>query len=571
MKDPVVTWLLRVSRPVLRPLGAAVLFRHLDQICAVALLSICAAAVTGIAARFAGATVSHLLVTSMTELVVVLVILSAAKGLFRYLEQFCGHLVAFKALELLRIELYQTLVPQATVIRRQRGSGDVLVRATKDIDRIEVFFAHTFPPATTAVTIPIAGVGAIAAAGDWRIAAFVAMMLLLSGTLIPRIGGRQQRITAEQIARVRGRLAQHVTDSVQGITEVTGYGHVPDRLAAMEHIDEQIISLSTSGVAAWRDSLRLGIQQLTLIMTAWLGTTSHLDPVLVAAITAISWRCFDATAPLVGFADELPTTMAAAARVHALATAPAHPPAVADPLPLPLGALSVHWQQLSHTHSSRTVTREPALVDVDIEIPGGEHACLVGTSGSGKSTLLELALRFDDPSNGQVIVGGVDLRRTNPADLHTRAQLVSQSSFLFNTGIRDNLTLGLGYVPDSRLWEVLDIASIADEVRELPHGLDTRIGEHATTLSGGQRQRIALARALLHSPDLLLLDEFTAHLDPDLADRVRNNLRCALPDTTIIEATHTMRGLADADRVIVLERGHVRPDLVEDFLRRAEQ
>ena len=149
-------WLISVARPVLKPLGASIVFRHVDQLAGLALLAISAGAVTKVAGNALGAPASETawLPNTAAMLAVVLVTVSLVKGLARYLEHFFGHLVAFKALELLRVRLYQALVPQTPALMQRSTSGDLLVRATKDIDRIEVFFAHTFPPAVTAVSRP---------------------------------------------------------------------------------------------------------------------------------------------------------------------------------------------------------------------------------------------------------------------------------------------------------------------------------------------------------------------------------------------------------------------------------
>ena len=167
--------------------------------------------------------------------------------------------------------------------------------------------------------------------------------------------------------------------------------------------------------------------------------------------------------------------------------------------------------------TARYAAEEPVLRSFDLRLEAGRRVALVGPSGAGKTTVLNLLLRFLDPAEGRVTIGGHDLREYRQEDVRATFALAGQDAHLFDSTIRENLRLARPGAEDAELWAVLQRARLAEWVASLPAGLDTQVGEEGTKLSGGQRQRLVLARALLAGAPILLLDEPTAHLDPATA------------------------------------------------------
>ena len=160
---------------------------------------------------------------------------------------------------------------------------------------------------------------------------------------------------------------------------------------------------------------------------------------------------------------------------------------------------------------------QPALVDFDLRLEPGRRIALVGPSGAGKTTVTNLLLRFLDPEQGCVTIAGHDLREYRQEDVRRTFALAGQDAHLFNSTIRANLMLARPAATDEELEDALRRAKIQDWIASLPDGLDTLVGEEGAQLSGGQRQRLTIARALLANAPILLLDEPTAHLDPETA------------------------------------------------------
>jgi ATP-binding cassette subfamily B protein len=198
----------------------------------------------------------------------------------------------------------------------------------------------------------------------------------------------------------------------------------------------------------------------------------------------------------------------------------------------------------------------PVLAGIDLDIEPGETVALVGATGSGKTTLTALVGRLYDVTGGRVTVDGTDVRDMPLAQLRTVVATAFEDATLFSMSVRENLTLGRPDATDDDVDEALRVAQ-AEFVRDLPWGLDTRIGEQGLSLSGGQRQRLALARAVLGRPSVLVLDDPLSALDVHTESLVEEALRSVLSGTTALVVAHRPSTVLLADRVAVLQDGRI--------------
>lgn len=198
-----------------------------------------------------------------------------------------------------------------------------------------------------------------------------------------------------------------------------------------------------------------------------------------------------------------------------------------------------------------------ALEEVSLEILPGETVAIVGPSGSGKSTLMKLIQGLYLPNHGRITVDGHDLRTIQHAALRRRIGALPQEVFLFSGTIHDNIALTDPDVPMSRVIDVAKLAGAHEFICNTGLGYETKVGERGQSLSGGQRQRIALARALLHDPDILLLDEPTSALDGRAERTIQRNLSTAYETKTVLIIAHRLSTVRDADRILVMDKGRI--------------
>ncbi|MBB3040300.1 ABC transporter transmembrane domain-containing protein [Nocardioides soli] len=204
----------------------------------------------------------------------------------------------------------------------------------------------------------------------------------------------------------------------------------------------------------------------------------------------------------------------------------------------------------------RYAADQPLLEDVSFTVEPGRTVALVGATASGKTTLTTLIARLVDPDEGRLLLDGTDLRDLGKGELAEVVAVVPQTAFLFDDTVRGNVTLGAD-VPDDDVWAALRAAQADGFVAALPHGLDSRLGERGTSLSGGQRQRISLARALVRRPRLLVLDDATSAVDPEVEARILEALRSNDHGSSLVVVAYRKATIGLADEVVHLDDGRI--------------
>jgi thiol reductant ABC exporter CydC subunit len=554
--------LVRFGRPVLPPLAASLACRVVGMLVGIAMLAVGAWGVARVADDPAAA---------IAPVVWTLVVLSLVKGVLRYLEQFTGHAVAFRALAMLRVDFYDRLAPQAPAGILSRRTGDLVNRATKDVDRVEVFFAHTLVPAVTAVIVPVVVLVVLAVGYDPVLALVLLPFLVLVGAVVPGWGRDPSAAAATRVRAARGRLAQLVTESLQGVREVLAFGAADRRRAEARDVAAEV-TRGLDGLATWTARRRAANSVLmvgAVVAVALVGAARVSAGALAwpdyAVAVVLALAVFAPVLAVEDVAPDLEQAFASARRIWRITDAVPATSSPARPVALPDGPLDIRFEGVTFTYPAVDLDPDdPAygepvapprtvLDGVDLHVPAGSTTAVVGASGSGKSTLVNLLTRAWDPDGGRVLLGGVDVRDVTLEELRRHVAVVGQSTYLFNDTLAANLRLAAPDATDAELETACRRAALHDAIAAMPDGYGTRVGELGERLSGGQRQRVAIARALLLDAPVLVLDEATSQLDVATEAEIQDALVEVCRGRTVLVIAHRPGAVRTADRVVRLD------------------
>ncbi|MDY5129711.1 ABC transporter ATP-binding protein [Actinotignum urinale] len=561
-------WIRSITRPVHRPLLISTICRALATISDILLFGTIAYALFIALNRY-----------SAWGLVGIIVLLAILKAILRYYEQFTGHYVAFKALELLRTHAFSKLWPKAPGIVAQSKTGELLTTLTKDIDRIEVLYAHTFAPFVCAYILTPLGIITGGFLIGWKAMIVPAISALLALVVIPWIGARSSQKATTRELEQRRKLNQHLTDTLYGIPDVLTYGAQEKRLKETDELSDSVMAVAKPAriYTALRRALNLFAMLGATAWIIWVGTEQyytlfsqalqthdgryaiHFGALTIACAVGML-RLWSGPSDVETVASALHVSIVAVTRLHHICT---HDDNLKDgekTLPTEKTGLSIDIDNITYAypHGSQV------LNGISLTIPEGSYTVITGHSGCGKSTLLHLIQRYADPDTGKISIDGIPLTDIQRNSLYRRVCAVAQKNDLINASIAYNLRLGAPDATDEELEHALHIVSMDQDVQNMPEGLDTKVGgkpQHGQpagyALSGGQVARLCLARALLMRPAILILDEWAAALDIDTEEEIRERLREEMPGLTIIEVTHRHNIADEAEAVITLDKGRI--------------
>ena len=546
--------MVALARPRGTRFALGVLLGALTTAAGVGLLSV--------AAWLLATAATHPPITALGVAVVATRALGVTRGVARYLERLVTHDAAFRTLADVRVRVYERLA-RSEPVRRFR-SGDLVSRLVNDTDATQDLLVRGLTPPLVSVVVGGAVVAlstALFVPGGLLLAAG----LVLGGLAVPLFAAALGRWAGRRQAAARGELSTALVDTLHGAPDLIAYGAMERAVRRVERADAELTRL------ARRDAVVLGLgsgaSALVAGLTVWAtlllgvaavaGGTLGAIPFAVVVLTALA--AFEIVAPLPAVAAKLEAIRSSGARLFdVLDTEPAV--RVADgsadrPGPPGEGGATLRVRGLRVRYGPD----EPwALDGIDLDLPPGRRIAVLGPSGSGKSTLASVLFRFRDPDAGTVTLDGADITGLPADEVRRFVSGVPQDPHIFASTLRENLRLARPGADDAHLWAALERARLAEDVRAtMPDGLDTEVGAHGARLSGGMRQRLALARALLASPRILVLDEPTTHLDPDTRDAVLDDLLAASEGCSTVLITHDLARLERMDEIYVIVDGRV--------------
>ncbi|GAB4007487.1 ABC transporter ATP-binding protein [Nocardioides ultimimeridianus] len=437
---------------------------------------------------------------------------------------------------------------------QQHPTGELLSNANSDVE------AAWGPIAPLPMAVGTIAMMAIAVVQMFLADTVLAVVGVLVFPVVIAVNVVYQRLSqgwATRAQRLRAELSEIAHESFDGALVVKTLGREPEETARFRRVAEDLrdTNIRVGRIRAAFDPTLAALPSLAVLGVLVLGVHRVLTGATVAGdVVTVAYLLTVVSFPIrsIGWLlGEFPRSVVGFRRVSAVLAARGSMEYGAATLPASTTGAALALQDVGFGYDPE----RPVLADLSFDVRPGRTVALVGATASGKSTLTTLLNRLVDVDTGAIRVDGVDVRDLAQGELAEAMAVVPQTAFLFDDTVRGNVTLGAD-VSDEEIWAALRTAQADGFVAALPAGLDTRLGERGTSLSGGQRQRISLARALVRRPRLLLLDDATSAVDPEVEARILAALRGAVGATLVVVA-YRKATIALADEVLFLADGRI--------------
>jgi ATP-binding cassette subfamily C protein CydC len=476
----------------------------------------------------------------------------------RYAERLVSHNLTFELLADFRTWFYTRLEPLAPARLLRHRTGDLLSRIVGDVEELQNVYLRIIAPAAVASVTSLLTFALLYS--FYPPLAFVALgFLLAAGTGVPLLVRSLARGLGRKQLESRGELNARIVDGVQGAQDLLAFGRERDHERAIATLNRRLGRLQgkMAFITGLRDALGDLLMNLAilsvLVFAIPLVSGGEIRGVYLAFLALVALGSFEAVQPLGGAFQFLGRSTGAGERLFEIVDAEPEVNDPAEPLPIPRD----HKLEFDAVGFRYEDGDRFALEDVSFTLEPGRRIAVVGPSGAGKSTLASLVLRFWEPTEGEISIGGRDVRGYAQDDVRDLIGVVSQDTHVFNDTLRANLLLARPGTTDEDLHGALAQAKLSELVERLPHGLDSPLGEQGLKLSGGERQRLSVARALLKNAPLLVLDEPTANLDPATERKLLDAVYRSTQDRATLVITHRLVRMEQMDEVLVLERGRI--------------
>ncbi|WP_341280896.1 ABC transporter ATP-binding protein [Paenibacillus sp. FSL H8-0537] len=433
----------------------------------------------------------------------------------------------------------------------KRDPGDLANMMMGDFALVEHGISHVAPQLFAAALTPILALLGLSLL-DWRLALalfatlpFTILIVLATSSLTRKLGANHMRAKINASNRLQ--------EYLNGIQVIKAFNLTGDRFVRLEQSFKDLMqhSIRIEGmlgpvVLSAVALLRAGLT-LMAIIGVHLLLGGSLDLITFVTFLLIGTRIYDPlTTALTSYA-EFRYNEQAGKRIIELLEEPVmsgekQPPAGHD----------LVFDNVTFGYNEHAVIQQASL-----SLPSGSFTALVGPSGSGKSTVLRLIARFYDPSEGQVLLSGENIREMNPEALLRKVSMVFQDVYLFQDTIANNIRVGKAGATQHEVEQAARQACCHDFIMKLPLGYETLVGEGGSTLSGGEKQRISIARAILKDAPIVLLDEATASLDPENEADIQQAIDRLIQGRTVIAIAHRLKTVMNADQIIVLDQGQI--------------
>ena len=475
--------------------------------------------------------------------------------IFSIFQQRLGAWLTFRIASNIRAHVYEHLHNLSIRFFDKRTTGTVISHITEDSERLQDFMLEGLSFLSVQLFL-FFGIGSVLFWMNWRLACFILIPIPI---IVLGAGWFWKKVRSlwHRAYRRRSKLFDVVNDSVSGIRVVRAFGQQRDEVNRFGDANIDARDYETHAEMIWATyypPLMFAIQLGTLIVWYVGGLDIITGPMTLGtlfaflAYLAMFYQPLRYVSPLINWASR---SMTAAERLFEVIDS--------QPEQLDDGSLkampTITGEVKFHNMTFGYESHKPVLKDINLHVQPGEMIGLVGHSGAGKSTLINLICRFYTPDSGRLEIDGEDIKQIDLKDLRRQIGVVLQEPYLFSGTIAENIAYAH---PDAAMEDIIAAAKAANAhefIVKFPDGYDTEVGERGGSLSGGERQRISIARAILHNPRILILDEATSSVDVETEQKIQQAIDRLVQNRTTFAIAHRLSTLRNADRLFVIEKG----------------
>ena len=502
------------------------------------------------------------IILSYGAIIAILVSCGVLRGILRYLEQYSNHFIAFKILAILRDRVFKALRRLGPAKVEEKEKGGLLSLVTSDIETLEVFYAHTLSPIAIAILFSLVVFLLVGFLSSFVLALVALLGYLLVGILLPVLSSKLLKDVGVDYRKEFASFGSYFLDSIKGIREVLLYGKGQERGKENDRRTDSLLSQTrrlkdrTAFFMLTTEFVVTLVFSLAVMVSFFLVQEGLPLPRAVLGMVMIL-SSFGPVLAIANLPANLTQTFASGDRLLDLVDEKGEIEDVIDGKDFAFDSLRVENLVFSYEDGKK-------ILDGDFfHVEKGEIVGIKGESGEGKSTLLKLLLGFVKKEEGQIEYSGIPIEEINTKSLRDNVTMVSQTTYLFNGTIEDNLRIARQDSTPEEMIQALEEASLSDFVKEREKGLRTSVGEMGRLLSAGERQRLGLARAFLRKAPLVLLDEPTSNVDGINEGIILSSILKKKKDHAFLLVSHRSSTLAICDRVYVLKDGRMMEETKE--------
>ncbi len=483
---------------------------------------------------------------------------SLVAGVFRFLMR-RGLIGISRKIEYdLRNNFFHHLQQLSSSYFKRTPTGDLMSRATNDLDAVRMLLGPGLLNLFNTIIISITAVSLMIYIDPW-LSLYSLIPLPFLSLIINRMG-KELHWRFERVQAHYSRLSAQVQENFAGIRVVKAYGQESDQSKRFRRSNLEFVSKNMSLVKIWGFFLPLMLlfSGMGMLIVLWLGGKAVIaNRITLGEFVAFNGYLIMLVWPMTALGWVLNLFQRGSTSMGRISKILQQKPDISD-APHSIRVTSLRGEiELKNVDFAYEENSEPVLKGISLKIPPGATLAIVGPTGSGKSTLVNLIPRLYDPTGGSLLIDGMDIRQIPLKVLRRHIGYVPQESFLFSDTIKENIALGKSSSPEEEVLAAVSASHILEDINHFPRKFLTQTGERGITLSGGQKQRIGLARALITTPRILILDDPFSQVDTSSEEAIWKSIREKTAGSTKILVTHRISSVRDADRIIVLSGGRI--------------